>query len=145
MRTIGDVAAVADPNTGVAVYSTPDGGWIQAGGTSVSAPIIASLYALAGNTSSINDSSYLYSHTSSLYDVTLGSNGSCTAVNTPSAAPNKNKKKPHKKKPHKKKHHHHHHPPVVLPPSSSGWYLCNGVQGYDGPTGNGTPNGTGAF
>jgi subtilase family serine protease len=27
----------------------------------------------------------------------------------------------------------------------TGAYLCTGVVGYDGPTGNGTPNGTGAF
>ena len=26
-----------------------------------------------------------------------------------------------------------------------GAYLCTGVFGYDGPTGNGTPKGTGAF
>ncbi len=26
-----------------------------------------------------------------------------------------------------------------------GDYLCTGVSGYDGPTGNGTPNGPGAF
>jgi hypothetical protein len=29
--------------------------------------------------------------------------------------------------------------------SCGGTYLCTGVSGYDGPTGNGTPNGTGAF
>ncbi|MDT4927158.1 MAG: hypothetical protein QOF92_25, partial [Pseudonocardiales bacterium] len=29
--------------------------------------------------------------------------------------------------------------------TTSGAYLCTGVAGYDGPTGNGTPNGTGAF
>ncbi|MDT4997341.1 MAG: hypothetical protein QOD45_1409 [Pseudonocardiales bacterium] len=29
--------------------------------------------------------------------------------------------------------------------NTSGAYLCTGVVGYDGPTGNGTPNGTGAF
>jgi len=27
----------------------------------------------------------------------------------------------------------------------NGLYLCTGVSGYDGPTGNGTPKGTGAF
>ena len=45
-RTVADVAAVADPNTGVAVYDTYAGatdgsGWQVFGGTSVSAPIIA--------------------------------------------------------------------------------------------------------
>jgi subtilase family serine protease len=29
--------------------------------------------------------------------------------------------------------------------NTAGAYLCTGVAGYDGPTGNGTPNGTGAF
>jgi len=29
--------------------------------------------------------------------------------------------------------------------SCGGSYLCTGVAGYDGPTGNGTPNGSGAF
>ena len=44
-----DVSAVADPATGVAVYQTYGGsGWAVYGGTSASAPIIASVYALAG-------------------------------------------------------------------------------------------------
>jgi subtilase family serine protease len=104
-RTIADVAAVADPNTGVAVYDTfRVSGWLVFGGTSVSSPIIASVYALAGNASSVTYGSFPYSHTSSLFDVVSGSNGSC-----------------------------------------GGSYLCTGVAGYDGPTGNGTPNGTGAF
>jgi subtilase family serine protease len=104
-RTVADVAAVADPNTGVAVYDTYlKSGWMVFGGTSVGAPIIASVYALAGNARSVNYGSYSYSHTSSLFDVTSGSNGSCF-------------------------------------PS----YLCTGKAGFDGPTGNGTPNGTGGF
>jgi len=77
-RTVADVSAVADPNTGVAVYDTyQTTGWLVFGGTSVASPIIASVYALAGNTSSISNGSYSYSHTSSLFDVTSGSNGSC--------------------------------------------------------------------
>ena len=77
-RTVADVSAVADPSTGVAVYDTfQTTGWLVFGGTSVSAPIIASVYALAGNASSVNYGSYSYSHTTSLFDVTSGSNGSC--------------------------------------------------------------------
>ncbi len=80
-RTVADVSAVADPNTGVAVYdSTPNGGaygWLVFGGTSVASPIIASVYALAGNASSVTFGSYPYSHTSFLFDITSGSNGSC--------------------------------------------------------------------
>jgi subtilase family serine protease len=40
-RNVPDVAAVADPFTGVAVYSKLNGGWLQIGGTSVSAPVWA--------------------------------------------------------------------------------------------------------
>ncbi|MHB8573796.1 MAG: S53 family peptidase [Dehalococcoidia bacterium] len=105
-RTVADVAADADPNTGVAVYDSDlrKGGWLVFGGTSVASPIIASVYALAGNAGSVTYGSYPYSHTSSLFDVTSGSNGSC-----------------------------------------GGSYLCTGVKGYDGPTGLGTPNGSGGF
>jgi hypothetical protein len=77
-------------------------GWVQVGGTSASAPIVASVYALAGNTGSI-DPSYPYAHSSALNDVTSGKNGDC------------------------------------------GTYLCTAGKGYDGPTGLGTPKGTGAF
>lgn len=80
MRTDNDVAADANPNTGVAIYDTYDqGGWLEVGGTSVSSPIIASVYALAGNpTKGTYPSSYPYAHTSDLYDVTSGKNGTCT-------------------------------------------------------------------
>ena len=79
-RTVSDVSAIADPNTGVAVYDTyrlHPGGWLVFGGTSVSSPIIASIYALAGNAASLNYGSYPYGHTSSLFDVASGSNGNC--------------------------------------------------------------------
>jgi kumamolisin len=39
MRNVPDVAAVANPLTGVSIYSALNGGWIVIGGTSVSAPI----------------------------------------------------------------------------------------------------------
>ena len=79
-RTDNDVAAVADPSTGVAVYDTYDhGGWLEVGGTSVSSPIIASVFALAGTPAAgTYPSSYPYAHTGSLFDVTSGSNGTCT-------------------------------------------------------------------
>ena len=38
-RNVPDVAAVGDPLTGVGIYLKDQGGWIQIGGTSVSAPI----------------------------------------------------------------------------------------------------------
>jgi hypothetical protein len=123
-RTVADVSAVADPNTGLAVYDSYNAcgsaqwcdlmiqlgllqgsdGWLEVGGTSAASPIIASTYALAGNTSSINGASYLYRHTGSLNDVKSGTNGSC-----------------------------------------GGTYLCTAGLGYSGPTGLGTPDGTGSF
>ena len=107
-RTVADVSAVADPNTGVAVYDSVryqgQSGWFVVGGTSASAPIIGAVYALAGNASSLTYGSAPYSGTNLLNDVTSGSNGSC-----------------------------------------GGSYLCTATSGFDGPTGLGTPDGTGAF
>jgi hypothetical protein len=112
-RTQADVSAVADPATGVAIYSADFsvGGWNVYGGTSASSPIIAAVYALAGAPAAgAYPASYLYADTADLYDVIGGSNDiweptiACTVT-----------------------------------------YLCNGVAGYDGPTGLGTPNGIGAF
>ena len=80
-RAEADVSAVADPNTGVSVYDSYcyQGycGWMEFGGTSVASPIIASVYALAENASSVTYGGYPYAHTAGLNDVTSGSNGSC--------------------------------------------------------------------
>ena len=104
-RAEADISAIGDPNTGVSVYDTyRESGWLVFGGTSVATPIIASVYAVANNASTVGgNASYLYSHTSSYFDVTSGSNGSCGSL------------------------------------------LCNGTSGWDGPTGLGTPNGSGGF
>jgi len=79
-RTVADVSAVADPNTGVAVYDSyryqGAAGWMVFGGTSASAPIIAGAFALGGGTSP----SEPYGHTGSLHDVTSGSNGNCSVA-----------------------------------------------------------------
>lgn len=109
-RMTADVSAVANPYTGLAVYDTtpnPDGlppGWLVIGGTSAATPLIAGVYALAGQTGQVSNASGLYAQRKDLYDVTGGSNGSCG--NT---------------------------------------YICTAKPGYDGPTGLGTPDGTGAF
>jgi subtilase family serine protease len=115
-RTVADVAADADPNTGAAIYDSTKycslfgffnctTGWYQVGGTSLASPLVASVYALAGNAGGQNIFGSLpYAHAGSLYDVTSGSNGSC-----------------------------------------NGSYLCTAGTGYDGPTGLGTPNGNGGF
>ena len=81
-----DVSAVADPQTGVSVYDTTRyqgrSGWQVYGGTSASAPIIASVFALAGNTGVGSATQYpaslLWSHATSLFDAVGGSNGSCS-------------------------------------------------------------------
>jgi subtilase family serine protease len=106
-KATADVSAVADPNTGVAVYDSYAyqgySGWMVFGGTSASSPIIASLFA-QGPAFGSSAGSFLWSHKASLNDVVGGSNGSC---------------------------------------SPAKW--CTAVSGWDGPTGLGTPNGTGAF
>jgi subtilase family serine protease len=106
-RIDNDVSADANPDTGVAIYDTySEGGWLEVGGTSVSSPVIASVYALADALSpGTYPASYLYAHPSDLFDVTVGANGTCPK-----------------------------HP-----------FLCTAEVGYDGPTGLGTPDGTGAF
>jgi len=77
-RTVADVAAVADPNTGVAVFgrtSRNRAAWLVFGGTSVGAPLIAGLYGV--NDTAVNHGSDPYRHKGALFDVTSGSNGSC--------------------------------------------------------------------
>ncbi|HEY1488883.1 MAG TPA: S8 family serine peptidase, partial [Micromonosporaceae bacterium] len=78
-RAEADVAAVADPRTGVAVYQTyGEGGWVTYGGTSVAAPLIAAVYALAGTPSAgTYPASYPYLTSTRLFDVTSGTNGGC--------------------------------------------------------------------
>ncbi|MBO0768332.1 MAG: hypothetical protein J2O48_06575 [Solirubrobacterales bacterium] len=124
-RSNADVSADGDPNTGLGIYDTQNScgggalcdlllnlglaqgadGWVQVGGTSLATPILASVYALAGDNGSGSDGAKkAYANTDQLNDVTSGSDGTCSTS-----------------------------------------YLCNAGPGYDGPTGLGTPNGTGAF
>jgi Putative Ig domain len=78
-RIDNDVAADADPNTGVAVYDTSNGngGWNEVGGTSASSPMLAAMFALAGNPGN-TPADDIYTHTSDFYDVTSGNNGTCS-------------------------------------------------------------------
>jgi subtilase family serine protease len=79
-RVMNDSAAVADPNTGVAVYDTYGyGGFLVVGGTSVSSPLTGSIYGLAGNATTLKYAKSLWETANHkyLYDVTSGSNGSC--------------------------------------------------------------------
>jgi subtilase family serine protease len=75
-RTVTDVSAVADPNTGVAVYgpsSRRTSQWMVFGGTSVAAPLIAGVYAISG----VVNLQTTYSRPNGFNDVTSGSNGNC--------------------------------------------------------------------
>jgi len=105
-RVEADVSAVADPNTGVAIYDTYGGasagatGWAVYGGTSASSPIIAALFTRLGKATTATNG-FSYANTADFYDVTSGNNGTC---------------------------------------GTSVKYECTAGVGYDGPTGNGTPN-----
>ena len=104
MRTVADVSAVANPNTGVAVYdSYRQSGWLVVGGTSASSPLVAGIITLAGNPSAVS-AERLYGEPDAFNDAVGGSNGYC-----------------------------------------GGDYLCTGVNGYDAPTGLGTPKGITPF
>ena len=88
-RAVADVSAVADPNTGVAVYdsygSTGGANWMVFGGTSVAAPIIGGIYGVTGNTAGY-PAQKLYSSAAALFDVISGSNGRCTRGKNTSGA-----------------------------------------------------------
>ncbi|HZZ90891.1 MAG TPA: S53 family peptidase [Caulobacteraceae bacterium] len=75
-RMEADVSAVADPDTGVAVYAPTHGvnsAWTVIGGTSVASPLIAGIYGAKGGPYT-NGSLY---KGAIVYDVPSGSNGSC--------------------------------------------------------------------
>ncbi|MGH3509944.1 MAG: carboxypeptidase regulatory-like domain-containing protein [Nocardioidaceae bacterium] len=81
-KAIADISADADPATGLGIYNTSgESGWAQYGGTSLSSPLIAAMYALAGTpvpgtypvTYPYNDPS----RSADLNDVVSGTNGSC--------------------------------------------------------------------
>ena len=135
-RAVADVAADADPYTGVAVYdsaenSEGDKGWGVIGGTSVASPIIASVFALAGGAQGVEyPARTLYENAvnapASLHDVSTGSNGAClrpfaeeTGTSGCSVAEEAQ--------------------------SCAAAGICLAGPGYDGPSGVGTPNGIGAF
>jgi hypothetical protein len=141
-RAVADVAADADPVTGVGVYYSScesyyeyeerNVHWCSVGGTSLASPIIASNYALAGGAQGVEyPAQILYenaaAHPVSLHDVIAGSNGEClkpfdgatgaSGCKTAEEAEN----------------------------SCSLKLICLAHAGYDGPTGVGTPRGISAF
>jgi PKD repeat protein len=74
-RAYADVSADADPDTGLAVYDSAEGGWVEVGGTSLASPMIAAYYAITGVNGS--DPAWAYGDSGELNDITSGSNGSC--------------------------------------------------------------------
>lgn len=74
-RATPDVSLVADPATGVAVYSTDYGatpGWYRVGGTSASAPMWAGRAAVEG---AVVNSTFVYGNSIPFRDITSGNNG----------------------------------------------------------------------
>jgi hypothetical protein len=76
-RSYADISADADPDTGMQIYDSADGGWVVEGGTSEAAPLIAAYYALLG--SAAQGPSWAYANASLLNDPSTGSNGACAA------------------------------------------------------------------
>jgi hypothetical protein len=139
-RLDNDIAAVADPYTGFDVYDSDNcgrtcekegigKGWVTIGGTSLSSPLIASLYALAGGAGGVSyPAATLYGHLgqSSLYDITEGGDGYCDGE-APAACdePAINKK--------------------YGDIDCEGTTACDAAPGFDGPSGVGAPKGIAAF
>ncbi len=155
-RVAADIAAVADPHTGFDVLDRyGHGGWLRVGGTSLSSPIIAAMFALAGGS---GGSSYpaasLYINTSAAntFDVQTGGSSFCggetnlancmsavqdvaqdVGVNNPNALLDS---------PVDCSFPLDGAPVATAPPLGR---QCNAMTGYDGPTGVGTPKGTALF
>jgi len=72
-RSDVDVAAVADPATGVAVYESAGGGWQQFGGTSVGAAIVAALFTLGPSAARANAPQWIWRHGPTAYRQVDGS------------------------------------------------------------------------
>jgi Subtilase family len=106
-RTVADVSAAA---ADISIYDPVYGGWLNVGGTSAAAPLIAGIYGLAGNAATITPG-YEYAHRHDLFDITKGTNSGFVSARQ----------------------------------ACGDDYLCVAKRGYDGPTGLGSPDGTGAF
>ncbi len=137
-RAVADVAADADPFTGVAVYdSTPNkSGAVEKwekdfGGTSLASPIIAAVFALAGGAHGVEyPAQTLYENAlkdpGSLYDVISGSNGKCSEKPTAEGLSGCSALE-------------------EAAASCESKAICLAGPEYDGPTGLGTPDGLAAF
>jgi hypothetical protein len=74
-RSYADVSADANPDTGLRVYDTGNGGWFVEGGTSLATPLVAAYEAVTG----VNGASaqWAYTNSAQLNDPVSGSTGSC--------------------------------------------------------------------
>lgn len=141
-RSVSDVAADADPYTGIAITDSDSPGsecpgkygghpWCQYGGTSLASPLIAAVFALAGGAHGVSyPAQTLYESLrnapGTLRDVTTGSNGECgSGFNVEGVSRCE--------------------PSAEAAASCSGALACLAAPGYDGPTGVGTPNGVLGF
>lgn len=83
-RSVADVSADADPTSGAAVYDSVKynnkKGWFKIGGTSLSSPLIAGIFATGDQlTSSQQTGAFFYGLSAShFHDVTKGNNGVCS-------------------------------------------------------------------
>jgi hypothetical protein len=79
-KAIADLSADADPNSGLAIYTTYQGqtGYWVFGGTSLSSPLVAALYTIQGGYDATTlAGKYAWAAGTPYYDVTSGSNGTC--------------------------------------------------------------------
>jgi PKD domain-containing protein len=138
-RLDADISIDGDPLSGFDVYDSYrcgsycsereiGRGWLTTGGTSLGAPLIAALYALAGGSGGVPYPALTpYAHlgdASALFDVSAGSNGFCGGE-TLAQCGDPNASFGHV--------------------DCEGTSACNAAVGFDGPSGVGTPNGLGAF
>ncbi len=77
-RAYADVSADADPDTGLTIYDSADGGWLVGGGTSLATPLVAAFEAVTG----IDGATPQWAYTDGrlLNDPSTGTDGSCAAA-----------------------------------------------------------------
>jgi len=87
-RGVPDVAYNANPYTGVPVYNSEIGGWVEAGGTSASSPQWCAITAIANGVRAgigkgpigTNFLNVIYANPTAFHDITQGSNSKCGAL-----------------------------------------------------------------
>jgi hypothetical protein len=166
-RLAADVSVDGDPESGYDVYDTyncsgrcpsPPSHWQTIGGTSLSAPLVAAMWALAGGSGGVDFPALsLYGHAQSasppLYDVKKGGNSWCNhdaKCATHTAAEIRGVENPNALYLKRgtvavgtvdcgfKRH-------TAKPKKIAANHQCNAAKGYDGPSGVGTPKGLSVF